>query len=81
MPSPDMNCFSVRRSCATSSALALGRTGTNPAKWRAVATATFSNSKVTASTLAANLESAARSSKAALVVCVATSKAGPLSEQ
>ena len=37
--------------------------------------------RTAASTLPANLESAAKSSNAALVVCVATSKAGPLSAQ
>ena len=42
--SPAMNSFSTRRSCATSSALGDGRTGTLRARMRAVSTRTFSNS-------------------------------------
>jgi len=61
-PRPRMNCFSNKRSCATSSALGPGRTGLARSAASAASNGTFSNSKVTTSTCRAKAETAATSS-------------------
>ena len=61
-PMDAKNCFSLMRSCAISRMRGSGRTGKRSANCWTLLTGTFSNSNVTASTVAANCTRAALSS-------------------
>ncbi|KMQ82716.1 hypothetical protein RF55_22069 [Lasius niger] len=66
-PQSRNSCFSLNRSCAKANAAGGGYTGTRCASHAAVSAGTFSKSKLTASTLAANSANAARSLQSATI--------------